>query len=274
MTDEHGKLADSTARHERRRGSAALILHSVREAHAKLVEGLELLLADEVASPRELIDQLGIENIERYLPVHLRVRVLDAALAAGRTGVPFDDDALLKIVPLDALVRALPVERIRETLEALCVRDDLTPAVAAPVHAGHAGPSPRRRTMPPPLPAVEAKAARPPPLPGSRTLHTPPPLPVMPAPPPLPTAEVPSNEELEALDETDVASEPSSAHRSPPSRRGRVSLVPSDPVLTEAELIDEQPTPTRRSTRPSSRAERPSTPPQNNERKGPSSRRR
>jgi hypothetical protein len=271
MTDEHGKLADSTARHERRRGSAALILHSVREAHAKLVESLELLLADEVASPRELIDQLGVETLDKYLPLHLRVRVLDAALAAGRTGVPFDDDALLKIVPLDALVRALPVERIRETLEALCAREDLTPAVVAPVHVGH---SPRRRTMPPPLPASEAKGARPPPLPGGRGLHQPPPLPMMPAPPPLPTAEVPSGDELEALDETDVASEPSSAHRSPASRRGRVSLVPSDPVLTEAELVDEQPTPTRRSTRPASRAERPSTPPQNNERKGPSSRRR
>ena len=104
------------------RGSsgAESALQRFDEAHHSLSSVLGDLLATGAVSPGELIDALGIEALERYLPSVLRVRMMRIALQEGRAGRPFDDEALLGAISPALLAAHLPPAVLRGAIARLC----------------------------------------------------------------------------------------------------------------------------------------------------------
>ncbi len=99
------------------------LLRRFDEAQRSLASALTDLIATGAASPTELIDAVGLEALERYLPSVLRVRMMRLALQEGRAGRPFDDDALLDAVSPSLLAAHLPPAVLRGALERLCPAD-------------------------------------------------------------------------------------------------------------------------------------------------------
>jgi len=99
------------------------LLRRFDEAQRSLASALTDLLATGAASPTELIDAVGLEALERYLPAVLRVRMMRLALQEGRAGRPFDDEALLDAVSPSLLAAHLPPAVLRGALERLCPPD-------------------------------------------------------------------------------------------------------------------------------------------------------
>lgn len=112
------------------------ILQRLDDAQLGLTSLLSDLLNTGVATPAALIDAIGLEALERYLPSLLRVRMLSFALQEGRAGRPFDDDALLSAVSPAMLAVHLPLSVLRVALERLCP----APLSASPPHASDPDP--------------------------------------------------------------------------------------------------------------------------------------
>lgn len=275
MSDDRNlHLTDSS--NAERKGAAADLLRMFHDAQATLVASLEEVLTAGIASPRELIDEIGIECLDQSLSPSIRARLLEAALHAGREGVPFDDEAALRVVTAEVIARSLPLDRLRSVVEALCTRQ------VAPSTASLVAPPPARRTTTSSGSAPRSSrgqerakprppTVRPPPLPGQRG-PAPPPFPVAPEPTPRASG-VTDSEELEALGDEDLAPETSNRY----SNKPHLSVVAAaEAALSDDdEINDENVSPTRRSVRPPARGvDRASRPPTSESKKGPPSRRR
>lgn len=97
-----------------------LLLRRFDEAHQVMTSVFADLLTTGVASPSELIDAVGVEALERYLPSVLRVRLMRMALQEGRAGRPFDDEVLLNTISPAMLTIHLPLSVLRVAIEKLC----------------------------------------------------------------------------------------------------------------------------------------------------------
>jgi len=175
---------------------------------------VEDALSEGIVNLQSVADGITFDEISRRLPVASLQHIVKHALLAGRLGVPLTEEMLLEAVPLDAIIRYVPLDHIwnevvigkvarpegflpPETEEAsgaaapspsaAAAAPSGTPATAAGGEA--ASMSPKASSVSPAPPPVSAtRSATPPMAAAPRTV--PPPMPQKkkkPGPPPMPT---------------------------------------------------------------------------------------
>jgi hypothetical protein len=179
---------------------------------------VEDALSEGILTLQSVADGITFDEISRRLPVASLQHIVKHALLAGRLGVPLTEEMLLEAVPLDAIVRYIPLDHVwNEVIIAKVARPEgllppeaeesaeaaaASPTAAAPAATGvpsgspaattaaAPGSTPPKAASPAPPPVSATRSASPPTGAAPRTV--PPPMPQKKkkpvGPPPLPTA--------------------------------------------------------------------------------------